>query len=63
MTTFTNQTKNSSSFTNQSKSTGQTYFEFLIDATYSFLIENPYTFLIGDSQSGAGTIWTNNTKN
>lgn len=69
MTTFANQTKNSttysgvskssSTFVNDSKST--TYFEFLIDDTYSLLVESPYTFLLGDSSTIVS--WSNATKN
>lgn len=62
MSTFTNISKNAAAtFTDVSKTQGLTYFEFLIDSTYSFLIDSQYKFLIGDSASTAIS-WSNTSK-
>lgn len=62
MSTFTNTSKNAAAtFSNTAQTQGSTYFEFLIDSTYSFLIDSQYKFLIGDSATTAIS-WSNTSK-
>ena len=55
--TFTNQTKNSATFTNQSKTLTDLFL--LIDDTFVLLIDNTYKTLIDT----CATPWANQTKN
>lgn len=59
---WSNTSKNTSSFTNQSKS-GQAYDAFIlnIDGTYDLLIDSTYKLQIQSASSG--TSWSNQTKN
>jgi len=59
VTTYNNQSRNSSSFTGISKTSSTDAFQLLIDGTYFFLIDATYKLNI-QNQSGQ---WTNVTKN
>lgn len=61
MATFTNQTRSSSSFSNQNKSTSVEPFRLLIDNTFLFLIDNSSMFLIGGGVVGPSD-WDNLVK-
>ena len=59
---FTNQTKNSASYTNVDKSGGLVgAFNLLIDSTYQLLIGSSENLLI--QKAGARVAWNNLTKN
>jgi len=59
MATWTNESKNSTSFTNEEVSTNN--FILLIDSTYDLLIDSTYKLKIGPA--GTGTAWSNQSKN
>ena len=60
MTTWNNQTKNTTTYSNQAKSPIATdAFVFKIDGTYDFLIDSTYKLEIQASSAG----WTNQAKN
>ena len=61
MTTWGNETKNTTSWGNNLKSDAPyDSYEFKIDDTYSLLIDDTYEFLIQTAASG--TIWGNELK-
>ena len=57
MTTWTNTTKNTSTFTNQTKTLSDLFL--LIDDTFALLIDDTYKTVI----STCATPWSNQTKN